>query len=185
MVDRGVGRSSLAIALVVAAACLLVAAPAARAHPGPPDPVATGGADRAPIAIAATGPTRSPEILTPAATLDSRGLAGLALLVPLALLALADRRWRRAVPLGLIAILSILVFETGVHSVHHLGDADRRANCAIMAATSELSGLVVSSVQLVGVPIERPRPVVRAPGNPASSRPVSPTLGRAPPAPAA
>jgi hypothetical protein len=49
----------------------------------------------------------------------------------------------------LIALLAVFTFEGGVHSVHHVGDEHAAAQCAVAAATSNLSGASPSPVELI------------------------------------
>jgi hypothetical protein len=48
----------------------------------------------------------------------------------------ARRAGRRAVAIAALASLSWLAFESGVHSVHHLGDDKGIGQCSVAAATS-------------------------------------------------
>jgi hypothetical protein len=57
------------------------------------------------------------------------------------LLIAAALRPRHALAIALVVVLAVLAFEAGVHSVHHLGDA--QAGCAIAAVSVHLSGLSV------------------------------------------
>ena len=96
------------------------------------------------------------------------------------LVALALRR-RRVLVLALLVLLSCGVFEAGMHSVHHLTEADA-AKCAIAAVSSHSGGIVVAMAA-----VERPADVVTAtvPAHVvafAPSRLSAPDLGRAPPA---
>ena len=96
------------------------------------------------------------------------------------LLALVLRR-RRVLVLALLVLLSCGVFEAGMHSVHHLTEADA-AKCAVAAVSSHSGGIVVDVVA-----VERPADVVAATVSAhvvafASSRFAAPDLGRAPPA---
>jgi len=54
-------------------------------------------------------------------------------------LAAAPRR-RQAVASLLTLTLAVLTFETGVHSVHHLGDDAGAARCSVAAASNHLAG---------------------------------------------
>jgi hypothetical protein len=95
-------------------------------------------------------------------------------------LALTLRR-RRALVLALLVLLTFGVFEAGLHSVHHLKEADA-AKCAVAAVSSHASGLAVATTA-----VERPADVVTLAAAAhvltlASSRPSAPDLGRAPPA---
>ena len=107
-------------------------------------------------------------------------VAGLAVALALLLIARASRRGVAAA--ASIALL-VLAFESGVHSVHHLGDTRGAAQCSVASAAPHL----------VGSPAEPPSvsPAV-APGGdglivagaPAlSSCPFRPDAGRAPPLP--
>jgi hypothetical protein len=50
-------------------------------------------------------------------------------------------RWpRRALALALTLILGVLAFESGVHSVHHIGDAQSGATCSVATATAQIAG---------------------------------------------
>jgi hypothetical protein len=64
-----------------------------------------------------------------------------ALLVLAGLLGAAAARPRRALVTALVLVLAVLTFEAGVHSVHHLGDA--QPACAIAAVSAHLSGISV------------------------------------------
>jgi len=96
------------------------------------------------------------------------------------LLALLSRR-RRVLVLALVVLLSCGVFEAGMHSVHHLTEADA-AKCAVATVSSHAGGVVVATIA-----VERPADVVTAivPSHVAAfapSRLSAPDLGRAPPA---
>ena len=49
-------------------------------------------------------------------------------------------RWRRTAVLGLVLILGIFTFGTAVHSVHHLSDPAKAAECPVFSASQHLSG---------------------------------------------
>ena len=96
------------------------------------------------------------------------------------LLALTLRR-RGAVALALLVLLTCGVFEAGMHSVHHLTDADA-AKCAVAAVSSHAGGIVTATIA-----VERPAdvPTATVPSLVAAlapSRLSAPDLGRAPPA---
>ena len=152
------------LTVVVALAALAVAGPA-WAHveaPTTPDPV-----------LAVFGPeTLSPDMpASPGPWLLAAGIA--------VALALTLRR-RRALMLALLVLLTFGVFEAGLHSVHHLREADA-AKCAVAAVSSHTGGIAVDTVA-----VERPTDVVTlaAPAHVvtrAASRSSAPDLGRAPP----
>src|SRR5262245_41055484 len=94
-------------------------------------------------------------------------------------LALTSRR-RGAVALALLVLLTCGVFEAGMHSVHHLTDADA-AKCSVAAVSSHAGGVVPATVA-----VERPADIVSAAVSShvtafVSSRLSTPDLGRAPP----
>jgi hypothetical protein len=90
-------------------------------------------------------------------------------------------RRRRALMLALVLLLACGAFEAGLHSVHHLTEADA-AKCSITAVSSHTGGVVV-----VTVAVERPADVVTEAvvfhvAALAPSNLFAPDLGRAPPA---
>jgi hypothetical protein len=108
-------------------------------------------------------------------------LFGLAVAV---LVAATGRRPRRALGLALVSVLVVFAAETGVHSVHHLGDRGAIA-CAVAATAGHL--MVVLDA---GIPaVEPPAALSAAVSAPHSSPPSAPSHGpdpaRAPPAPIA
>jgi hypothetical protein len=58
-------------------------------------------------------------------------------------------RTRRAAVALLIALLAVFTFEGGVHFVHHVGDERAAAQCAVAAASANLSGASPSPVELI------------------------------------
>jgi hypothetical protein len=72
------------------------------------------------------------------------------------LVLLGSRRPRRALAVALILVVAVFVFESGVHSVHHLGETDRGEGCALAAASQHLTGTEVDVVGLVeALPLTR------------------------------
>ena len=47
---------------------------------------------------------------------------------------------RRILALAFVAILTVLAFETALHSVHHLDEPDAGASCPVLTATSQING---------------------------------------------
>jgi hypothetical protein len=94
--------------------------------------------------------------------------------------ALALRR-RRVLVVALLVLLAFGAFETGLHSVHHLGKPDG-ASCAVATVSSQVGAVAVDVVAL-----ERPADVLLS-ATPTlatgvvRSRLSAPDLGRAPPA---
>jgi hypothetical protein len=139
------------------------------AHDGPP----VGVRETSTVAAA-----YGPEVLSAARTMSPGPwlLAASAAVV----LALTLRR-RRALMLALVVLLACGAFEAGLHSVHHLTEADA-AKCSIAAVSSHTGGVVV-----VAVAVERPADVVieAVPSQVAALAPsnlFAPDRGRAPPA---
>jgi hypothetical protein len=90
-------------------------------------------------------------------------------------------RWdRRAVVVLLVLSLAVFTFEGGVHSVHHLGAEDAAAGCAVAAASSNLSGVGGSPVELIG-PVEIAAAVWPVESSAPPQQFASPRQGRAPP----
>jgi len=108
----------------------------------------------------------------------------LALVVAVGLVGVAGRRrWRHALVLGLIVLLTMLTVETALHSVHHLGDAHAEASCVVAGATAHLGGVTTAPADL-GEPVASPeRTGDRGPTWPVPFQPVRPREGRAPPVP--
>src|SRR4029077_5244609 len=48
---------------------------------------------------------------------------------------------RRILALAFVAILTVLAFETALHSVHHLDEPDAGASCPVLTATSQINGV--------------------------------------------
>lgn len=63
-------------------------------------------------------------------------------------LALLRPSGRRALAVTLVAVLSVLGFETALHSVHHLDEPDSGASCPVLTASSQLSGVAAPVADL-------------------------------------
>ena len=90
------------------------------------------------------------------------------------------RRRRGAFALALLVLLSCGVFEAGMHSAHHLTDADA-AKCSVAAVSSHAGGTIVATIA-----IDRPADIATTTVAPdvvtaARSNLSAPDLGRAPP----
>jgi hypothetical protein len=98
-----------------------------------------------------------------------------------ALALIAARRPRPALAVALILVVAVFAFESGVHSVHHLGDRDRGEHCALAAASQHLAGAEVDVVVAAET-----LPLTRQLATPSALiervRLVGPDQGRAPPA---
>lgn len=89
--------------------------------------------------------------------------------------------WSRRATAGLlIVLLAVFVFETGLHSVHHLGEKRDAPRCVIESAASHLGGVVGGPMSLEGPGETAELPPCLEPATP--PRPsLHPDRGRAPP----
>ena len=162
--------SLLALSLTLVGVMLLLAGPAS-AHPRV-DRVATT-ASPATVAVALTESLSA----TPNGPDAPWILLGAAALLALAV----GRRPPRVLAIALVAMLAILVFETGLHSTHHLAQPEDAARCAVATATAKLSvdladpTLEVSCAPGVVTAVVAPAPPIVV------ARIVTPHAGRAPP----
>jgi hypothetical protein len=171
----------IGVAVLAAVLCALALATPAAAHvkSGAPATSAPGAAPLAvPVVPAAALPASGP-----AAFVADGGAPLTPWLTPLLLAAalLAWRRPRRAAALALVLVLAACAFESGVHSVHHLGAPDRGRDCAIASAAAHLpadTGAALDVAPALADSIER-----AASPDAASLRSLarSPARGRAPP----
>jgi hypothetical protein len=109
------------------------------------------------VALAALGHAASPEHSHHAGS-DSASPYVVAAVVLAASLMLRRASGRRALPLALVALLTVVSFEVALHSVHHLDEPDAGASCPVLTATAELSGASAPSVD-VGVRAQAPERV--------------------------
>jgi len=93
-------------------------------------------------------------------------------------LTLVARR-RRAVAGVCMALLLLVAFEAGLHSVHHLADQPD-GQCVIASASSHAGAVVVGTVG-VERPVESVAPLTLAPTSSPTASSDAPDLGRAPP----
>ena len=116
------------------------------------------------------------EVLAAAAPL----LDGLAIFVAaMALAMLVVARSRRAVAVACTALLLVVTFESGVHSVHHLTDQPD-SRCVVASASAQIGGVAVTTVAF-DRPTEAADTVAITPAGAPTVRPAAPDLGRAPP----
>jgi hypothetical protein len=134
-------------------------------------------ADDAPAAAPAVSSSSGVETIAAAAP----EAGGLGMLLAAAVAALVIVRRRRAVGLACIALLLVIAFETGLHSVHHIVDERDAASCVVALATAQAGGLAVESVAFER-PAEVGTPVAVRSDTSTPVRSSAPDLGRAPPA---
>jgi hypothetical protein len=60
-------------------------------------------------------------------------------------LAQAVWRWRRTTALGLVLVLGIFTFGIAVHSVHHLLEPGKAADCLVFSASQHVSGALAEA----------------------------------------
>ena len=186
-------RLRLACFALIAAPAVLLAAPA-EAHRGalaPRAPLVAPAAALGGAAAVAPAPADRELVATPVAPPDTRSwvAAPRHTSIPWALVAAAGlgalvglvRRPRTAVAVALVLLVGVLAFESGVHSVHHLGDPGRASGCVLASTSLNLSGLEVEPVALDGALAPIGPPVSAAAPLHAHARPESPHEGRAPP----
>ena len=53
-------------------------------------------------------------------------------------------RWRRTTALGLALVLGIFTLGIAVHSVHHLLEPEKAAECLVFSASQHLSGTLAA-----------------------------------------
>lgn len=87
--------------------------------------------------------------------------------------------------LGLVLVLAVtfFAFQTALHSVHHLGDADAERECSVFGAADHLSGAPIpaATVEVPAISTEDAVPVGITWLLP--QQPIRPAAGRAPPVP--
>jgi hypothetical protein len=173
--DRARAGRLVALAILAFGAVLLLGSTTpAWAHPRP-----------VPVLDASPGPIDAPAAADAALVGGAQpsGASPLALTLVLAsALAAAFVQPRRTLVVVVAALLGVLAVESGVHSVHHLGDHEAAEGCAIASVSGQIHGAeqpgapdgacIVSVSTLASVPdVDRP-----------GRRPLRPDEGRAPPA---
>lgn len=151
----------------------LVAALLALADPA----LAHVGLEYPPAATPAPVPPLDEQTLSAAAP-TLTGLWTLVAAVAIAGVLVAPRR--RVVALACVTLLTVIAFEAGLHSVHHIGDQPD-SSCVIASASAHTSALTVDSPALER-PTDVATPVVVSVDAPTTARSAAPDLGRAPPA---
>jgi hypothetical protein len=128
-----------------------------------------------PIAAAVT-------VETPGTVADWLPMVGIALLgLAAAAVALRMTGSRRAVSLTLAGLVALLLFETGLHSVHHLDQPEGAAACAVATVAPHLAAVDADPVAAVHALLPAARTAVN--GEPCGPRALVTRWdeGRAPP----
>ncbi len=134
------------MATLIAAVALLLAGTVvpASAHPDSLAPaVATRSPVPAPISpVEETGASVYEVRASDVAPLDALPAATsvLGVCLAVAVLNLLPRRRLRLGAMAFAVLLTIAAFETAVHAVHHLGDAEGAARCVVASVASHVSG---------------------------------------------
>jgi hypothetical protein len=149
--DAALSRLSVKLAAMFLLAVAAIAAwnSVASAH------LAQSAAPRAPEPPAAieSAVCCEPRAIAPAPSAPSDPTAGIAIAIFGFAILLALTLWHgRILTLALILALAILTYETGVHSVHHLGSPADASQCAIAGATTHLHGTVDEPQLTLGAP---------------------------------
>jgi hypothetical protein len=145
MPDRQPLLKLAAISIVAVGLLLAGTVAPALSHSDLRQPVVTGGAADAPFTANEIGSAVDHVGVSPLQPLVGMRTA-MPTAMPLFGLCLAVvaftvfRRPRRVAAAVLAALVIIVVFESSVHAVHHLGDPDGAAHCAIASVASHLSG---------------------------------------------
>jgi hypothetical protein len=169
-------RGGVVFAIVALIALFAAAVTAAYAHDGRPAasaalPMAPAGSDVAP------GPTIA--AVPPAAVVPFALLAALAIGGALTLACVP----RRVIAMAVVPLIVLVMFETGVHGVHHLGDPRAAGQCSV-AVTAEHIGGAVPDAPTDGAPLTLVSASAVLPdSSPCVGRHHRPDDGRAPPAP--
>jgi hypothetical protein len=88
----------------------------------------------------------SSQLLTVQFIVDAVPWVPLALLLSMLItmaMARGMRQWRRMAIFGLVLVLGTFAFGTAVHSVHHLSEPQRAAECPVFSASQHLTGTLV------------------------------------------
>jgi hypothetical protein len=105
------------------------------------------------------------------------GLGAFVAAMAAALILIARRR--RALAIACTALLLLVAFESGVHSVHHLADQPD-SQCVVASASTHTGGVAVDTVAF-GRPVETMMAIAITLTASPTTRPATPDLGRAPP----
>lgn len=103
-----------------------------------------------PLADASQHECQSPQPGLPAAQPTSSAVPEAPLtIIPFVLMAIAVAqalwRWRRTTALGLVLVLGIFTFGIAVHSVHHLLEPGKAADCLVFSASQHVSGTLAEA----------------------------------------
>jgi hypothetical protein len=109
------------------------------------------------------------------------GLPWQATVPSLATLAFVLYRPRRALASALVVCFAALLFETGIHSVHHGTDSHGAARCAVHSVSQHLAGTDLESPDVHVLPVASQRVVAASTEPSFAQRPLGFIQGRAPP----
>lgn len=109
-----------------------------------------------------------------------RGVSAMVVATLLFLLGGGARR-RRPVALALTLIALVFAFESGVHSVHHLGSPSEAADCAVAVVVAHCPGVTGEAAAALAAPLRGPNDAVRDSGEAPTSGAQRVFHSRAPP----
>jgi hypothetical protein len=132
-------RRAVSLFLVLVVAGVVAAATSALAHPSPsPSPAALAAlsTERLDSDRPAPGPTVAWTAGGGVGYLGSDMMWAAVSVIAL----IAARRFRKSLAFTAALAMFVLIFESGVHSVHHLGDDRGASGCAVASASTHLAG---------------------------------------------
>ena len=176
------GAPARAVLAIVAVAALLVCgATVAQAHEGRtvmPVEATVAPMEPAPPAPGDVGPGHTIS-RAPSATVVPLALVAM---VALGITLTLARAPRRAVALAVVALIVLVLFEAGVHGVHHLGDPRAAGQCSVAVTAEHVTG-ATSDVPATVTPLLIVSASVALPDSPfPAGRDRRPGDSRAPPA---
>ena len=166
------GRPPLCLVALAAVLGIVATTSAARAH---------SWSTPVEVSLVTVGTPASSVPALNAASVSPSGVALVAIASILAA-ALVLRRFRHVLVIASVLALLVLTFQSGIHSVHHLGDDRGASECAVASAVTHLAATPVdppSFDMFDGPAIEEP-PVSFA--SVTAGQPFRPDASRAPPA---
>jgi hypothetical protein len=176
------GRRPSAIILLGLLVALAAALPA-HAHERLVAPVVSSETEAVRPVAETTGPAGfgGEQLVIGAGGADSSGAVVLLVAIALTLLVAVRVPWRRrVVAVLLVAVLAGVAFETGVHSVHHLGDPKGAGHCAVAASADHVVPVVAAACDVAPTEVHSASDLDRPASTPASGD-YRPDAGRAPP----
>jgi hypothetical protein len=108
-----------------------------------------GWAHPSPAATVASSPVSSPTVAALGAGHHVQGHTALALVALLAAVACFGRMRR----VGLAALTLWMVFQTGAHSAHHLGQPAEKAQCVVASVTAHATAIAADAPAIAALTV--------------------------------